>query len=179
MEFVNKLEKTIEGWLKPVPHLPEKGRKWLANNVWWLALIGVVLSVLSAVSAFYTALFTNNYLDYIDSFYKAYGIESPSYGLWGLNMSMYMLVMYIGIVVGAIIMSMAINHLKSKHEKGWDLMFLAMLVSVVIQLISLLFNLGNLIGGILSVAIGATIGSYLLFEIKPYFEKVKTTKKSE
>jgi len=179
MQFVNKLEKTIEGWLKPAPHLPEDWRKWLSNNVWWLALIGVVLSVLSAASAFYTALFTNNYLNYINSFYKAYGIESPSYGSWGLNMSMYMLVMYIGIVVGAIIMGMAIKHLKSKQEKGWDLMFLAMLVAAAAQLISVLFNLSNLIGGILSTAIGLAIGSYFLFEIKPYFKKTKTTKKSE
>jgi len=179
MELVNKLEKIVGGWLKPVPHLPEKGRKWLADNVWWLALVGVVLSVLSAISAFYGAMFGNNYANYVDSIYKAYGINNPNSGVFGLNMSMYMLVMYIGIVVGAVIMGLAINHLKVKHKKGWDLMFLALLVSIAIQVVSVLFNLNNLIGGILSVAVGAAIGSYFLFEIKSYFKKAETAKKSE
>jgi len=149
----------------------------LADNVWWLALAGVILSILSAVSAFYRAMFADNY---VDDIYRGYGISYPHSDVFGLNMSAYMLIMYIGIVIGAVIVGLAINHLKIKHKKGWDLMFLALLVSIVIQVVGALFNLSNLVGGILSVVIGAVIGSYLLFEIKPYFKaETKKEKKSE
>ena len=180
MKLVNKLEKTVEGWLKPAPHLPEKSRKWLADNVWWLALAGVILSILSAVSAFYRAMFADNY---VDDIYRGYGISYPHSDVFGLNMSAYMLIMYVGIIASAVIMGLAINHLKIKHKKGWDLMFLALLVSIVIQVVGVLFNLSNLVGGILSVVIGAAIGSYFLFEIKPYFKaetkKAETTKEKK
>ena len=49
MKSIYKLEKMIESWLKPVPHLPTEWRKWLADNAWWLTIIGVVLSTISVL----------------------------------------------------------------------------------------------------------------------------------
>jgi hypothetical protein len=43
METINKLETTVAGWYTGLPHLPKTFTQWLAANVWWLALIGVVL----------------------------------------------------------------------------------------------------------------------------------------
>lgn len=68
---------------------------------------------------------------------------------------------------GIIIEAMAISPLKVGRKKGWDLMFMAMLVGV----------LGGLISAVLSVrlfdivfqAIGLFIAGYFLFEVRNYF----------
>ena len=52
MKSIYKLEKMIESWLKPVPHLPTEWRKWLADNAWWLTIIGVVLSTISVLGRY-------------------------------------------------------------------------------------------------------------------------------
>lgn len=179
MDSINKFEKMVEGWLKPLPHLPEKGRTWLANNVWWLALIGVIGSVLGAINMFYAASVASRYVNYVNDIYSAWGVSNPhSSGFLGLDWSLSLIISTLGLAAGAVLMAIAISPLKTKQKKGWDLMFLAMLVSVAVQLVGVLFDFGNLIGGVLSAAIGAAIGVYFLFEIKPYFKKAEAKKKA-
>jgi hypothetical protein len=47
MDAVYQLEKTVEKWFENMPHLPKFVRAWLADNIWWIALISVILDVLS------------------------------------------------------------------------------------------------------------------------------------
>jgi hypothetical protein len=49
MDQLKKLESIISKWLKPVPNLPQSVKKWLSENVWWLAIISLVVSVISAL----------------------------------------------------------------------------------------------------------------------------------
>ena len=56
MEFISQLERTVQGWLKAVPHLPEGARKWLGDNIWWIAAIGAVLTGIGVLGIFITLL---------------------------------------------------------------------------------------------------------------------------
>jgi hypothetical protein len=44
MDSLYKLEAIIASWYKSAPPLPENTRRWIAVNLWWLTLIGVILS---------------------------------------------------------------------------------------------------------------------------------------
>ncbi len=49
MESLQKLEATVGEWYKGMPHLPKNGQRWLAENAWWLVLIGVILGAIGAI----------------------------------------------------------------------------------------------------------------------------------
>ena len=176
MESVNKLEKTIEGWLKPIPHLPATWRKWLGENLWWLTLIGVILSVIvvfTIIGAMFTAM---SFLGSVNSIYGMYGITTASYSGWWMMASVASLVF---MVVTVAISSMAISPLKVQKKKGWDLLFLVFIVNIVSSVVSVIlnFNMMTLIPGLIGTAIGAAISAYFLLEVKSQFNGVTAVSK--
>ena len=40
----DELEMKLKRWYDRVPHLSSYSREWLSNNIWWMALIGVVFN---------------------------------------------------------------------------------------------------------------------------------------
>ena len=68
METLHKLEDTIEGWLKPLPHLPEDWRKWIANNSWWITLIGVIISAFGILGLAYALMIAISFFGAVSSF---------------------------------------------------------------------------------------------------------------
>lgn len=164
MESLHKLEDMVEGWLKPVPHLPETWRKWLANNAWWLTLIGVILSIFAIIALFGAlSLFTAT-----TSIYGAYAAEviaETHTAMWTTAIWISLALM----VVITVIEALAISPLKKMSKKGWDYMFLALVISVVSSLITAVLNVN--IGSLLSAVISAAIGSYILFELRSHFKK--------
>lgn len=166
MDSIHKLEDMIEGWFKPLPHLPAAGRKWLAENLWWITLVGVILAAWAALTAYQS-------LSYLDNLNSAFG------GLVGNiiaqnNGQFWQTSVYISIAlltVTAVIEAIAISPLKAMSKKGWDLMFLATIVGVASSLVSGILNAQ--ISGIFGAIIGAAIGAYLLFEIRSSFSSAK------
>lgn len=164
MKELNKLEDMVAKWLKPLPHLPAAGQKWIATNVWWLELIGVVMLAFSAISL-------------IGVLMMALGLSATFWGVAafsgfaalssGLTMLFY--------VASTVVMAMAISPLKALKKKGWDLLFLALAINAVNAVVGALvsFNPVTFITSILSGAIGVAIGAYFLFEIRSYFVAVK------
>jgi hypothetical protein len=162
METVHKLEETIGGWLKSFPHLPKTWTDWLAKYAWLLVLIGVILSALGAVMLLFAVLA-------IGAVTSVYGIVvEPLHNSWWYITTVITLVL---LVVTVIIDAMAVGPLKAMKSKGWELLFLTFLVSVVSELVSVLYNFGNIISAIIAVVVSA----YILYELKPYF-KPKATK---
>lgn len=164
MEIVTKVEQMVSGWMKDLPHLPKELTKWLAENAWWLTIIGVVvggfgiLGVLSAMTAGSALL-------------GALGV--PALGGMLLVGS---LVSLAGTAAGVVVEAMAISPLKAMQKKGWDLMFLATLVSFAGAVVSSLIGV-NIVGVLMS-AVGAAISFYVLLEVKSYFgAKAKTEDK--
>jgi len=176
MESINKLEKTIEGWLKPIPHLPITWRKWLGENVWWLTLLGVILSVIAVftiIGAMFTAM---SFLGSVNSIYGMYGMTSGSYSSWWMISSVASLVF---MVVTVAISAMAVNPLKAQKKKGWDLLLLVFIVNIVSSIVGVIlnFNIMTLIPGLIGIAIGAAISAYFLFEVKSQFNGVTAVSK--
>jgi hypothetical protein len=170
MESIHKLENMIEGWLKPIPHLPTEWRKWLAANVWWITLVGVVLSVIGVLGLIFALINAMAIFGAVSSFYSVYGVSTAqTYTGWWILATAVSLVF---LVVTIVIEAMAVKPLKSQNKKGWDLMFLVFLIGVVSQLVGIVlnFNAMSLIPSIIFTALGIAIGAYFLFELRSYFK---------
>jgi hypothetical protein len=165
METISKLEVTIASWYKGLPHLPEGARKWIANNVWWLVLIGVILSLMVLIPAFSVLFFSNAVI-------TAYGAPSDYYGAAFIPALLSLIILVADLVLSIL----AISPLKAQHKRGWTLLFMTMLLGVLSAVLSLLASqqFGSFISGI----IGTAIGGYFLFEIRDRFSLVgaKTVK---
>lgn len=164
MELVHSLERTLSEWYAQAPHLPVEARKWLANNVWWLAIIGIVLSVFAILSVIgivfaafgLSAMFASStYSPYADVAFSAVWLAA--------------LVGLISLGITTALLAMAVNPLKTKAKKGWTILFVIALISLVLQVAGdiLSFNLA----GILVAVLWSAIGAYFLFEIRGEFGK--------
>lgn len=163
MEQVHKLENMIEGWLKPLPHLSTDWRKWIAKNVWWITLIGVVISVMG-IFGLLTAL---SIFGAATSFYGAMmysAVVQTHGGFWFVFMYASLALLALTTVIEA----MAISPLKVQHKKGWDLLFFAYLAGVASGVVTGVFNIDVM--GLIGTAISAVIGAYFLFEVRSYFK---------
>ncbi len=165
MESLSKLEKMVQGWLKPLPHLPESARKWIATNIWWLELIGVIILALSGVTLIGSILF---------SLGLAAAVLGAGVVYTGLA-TLSAVVSLIFMVASVVVMAMAISPLKNLKKRGWDLLFLALLINCASIVLSALFNFNfaSFLSSIFSGAIGVAIGAYFLFEIRSYFVSIK------
>jgi hypothetical protein len=126
MSVLNKIETKVAGLLKSVPHLPKGGQKWVADNAWWIVLIGVVASAISILVAI-GAIFT--YLAFVGnaSSYYGYYVASPYGGGWVLATIVSLAFSVALLIVSA----MAVGQLKSHNRKGWSLLFVAWLLSAL------------------------------------------------
>jgi hypothetical protein len=161
MESVNELEKTVAQWYKNVPHLPKEFTKWLADNIWWLVVIGVVLAVLGLLALIPLALFSLGLSAGVNAIYPTY--TAGGFGLvW-----MGVLLSLVSLVVVTVLEAMAISPLKSKAKKGWTLLFIVAVVNALFSVLSNVVDL-NFFGIVMAVVVVAIHG-YFLFEIRSYF----------
>jgi len=170
MESIHKLEDKIEVWLKPLPHLPTTWRKWLSGNVWWIVLVGVIISAFGIFSLFSALSFLTATTNYYGAVLQEAGVQVHG-SLWSVSIYISIALLVVTVVLEA----MAISPLKTQNKKGWDLMFLAYLIGIASSVISALLNLE--IMSLIGAAISAVIGAYFLFEIRSYFKLVATVKK--
>jgi len=170
MEAVHNLEKTVAEWYKGLPHLPKELRTWLGTNVWWIVIVGVVLSVFAAFAAISALLIILGLGGLGAGLGANYGYGygaavSASIGVAWL----WSLVALAGLVVTLVLMLMAINPLKAKAKRGWTLLFVVLLVNIAVGVVQGLggFNIASIFFALLW---GAVEG-YFLFEIRDQFGK--------
>jgi hypothetical protein len=167
MEFINKLETTVVGWAKNVPHLPPAGQKWLGQNVWWIVLIGAIVSgiaLLFAIGALFTLIALLGAVT--ASYYGAYAAT----GVTGLTIAAA-IVSLVFVVFRVILLAVSVKPLKEMQKKGWVLLFIVWLLqglSVVISAV-LSFSIAGFLLGIIFGAIGLAVSGYFLFEIHGQF----------
>jgi hypothetical protein len=177
MESIHKLENTIEGWLKPLPHLPTNWRVWIAKNVWWIVLVGVILSVLGTLMLVAGIMTAMAAVGTVNSVYGAYGVNIvQDYSGWWYIASIVSMVFLVATIV---LEAMAITPLKAQNKKGWDLLFIVFLIGVASSVISAVLNIGSysVIANVIGSIIGIVIGAYFLFEIRSYFKSAVIVKK--
>lgn len=169
METLRKVELTVASWYEGAPHLPENGRKWLAVNLWWLTLIGVVLGVIGA-STLLMALFAGAAILTLSGNLTVATGGTLAYAAF---------ITLTFAVANIVLMAVAIAPLKALRKPGWTLLFATVLVNVLSLVVSFVFyyNLMSLLWGLVFAAVGA----YFLFEVRGFYEvaptKGKTAKK--
>lgn len=171
MELLSKLERTVKGWLKDVPHLPVSVRQWLGENIWWLVVIGTVLTGI-AVLGLIGSLFTN--IGVLStpaaSFYA-----STTFITW---LIINAIVALIFTAIEFVLMVNAISPLKAKQKKGWVLLFATWLVGIVAMVVGAILTLNPLsfIGNLIFGAIWVALTGYILFEIHGEFAHTERSK---
>ncbi|MDB5183508.1 MAG: hypothetical protein JWO07_189 [Candidatus Saccharibacteria bacterium] len=164
MATASNLESTIGGWYKSVPHLPKAGQEWLAENVWWLALIGAIVSVLGLLVVIPLFLGALALTSVVTTANVGYGMYGGGYGgLYWLST----LISIVSYILTTVLLVMSVSQLKVHKKKGWTLLFWSYLISFVLAVVGDLVSLN--IFSIVSSAIGAAIAGYFLYEIRSFF----------
>lgn len=164
MELISKLEKIVLGWAKNMPHLPVAGQKWLATNVWWIVLVGAILSGIALLVSIGT-LFTAIAL--ISATSSLYYVSGSYTGIAVLNAA----VSLVFLLASGLLLAFAVKPLQYMQKKGWVLLFMTLLVqalSVIVNAV-LSFSVVGFIIGIIFGAIGVAIGAYFISEIHGQF----------
>lgn len=181
---IEKIEKMIEGWLKPLPRLPEGLTKWLANNAWWLTLIGAVLTALAIITTIGAMLIAIPIILGLETALHTYGAYAGMYSSAYSYSWLWLIASVISVaalVIQGILMAMAISPLKAMNKKGWDKLFLSYLVGAIATIVSIVINF-NIVTFVFSAAFSLVflaIGAYVLFETKKYFRTNHKTEKPE
>lgn len=167
MDSLKNLETMVASWYKSVPHLPKSGQKWLAENAWWLTLVGVIFGAIGVASMLMAVMVAGSLL---------VGFGGPIGAVAGGFVFLATLFWMAFAVVNIVIAAIAVGPLKTMSKKGWSLLFLVSLLNVLSLLVTFLFhlNLMSLLWGLLFTAVGA----YFLFEIRSYYHTEKSAKKS-
>ena len=166
MQQIETIEKLVAGWYAQVPHLPAGGRKWLADNAWWIVIVGLVLSVFGLLGLLSVLFLAGTALTVLGG--AAGGIGGAAVGAAvGGAVLIAGLVSVAVYLVEVVLMGMAISPLKEHKKRGWNLIFYVTLLNVVSVVVSgvLNFNIPSLVFGLIWIAIGA----YFLFEVRGLF----------
>lgn len=171
MDFLRKLETTVAGWLRNVPHLPPNARKWLGDNIWWIVAIGAVLTALGVLGLIGTIMTTLSVLSSPVASYYA----STTFVGWAIVTSLVSLVF---MVIEGVLLALAISPLKEKQKKGWVLLFATWCVGVISVVVSAILTLNPfaIIGSLIFGAVWAAFAAYFIFEIHGEFAHVERSK---
>lgn len=166
METVNKLEKFMADLLKKLnlPKLPKGFTDWLVENVWWIALVGAILTGLGALALLGTVS-------------ASLALSTAFGGLVFVGATLVGVALVGGLVslaitiVEVIILAKAVKPLQDRKIEGWNLLFLGFLLGVAMTAVDLVFKLLGLnILGFISAAVWGVLWTaayaYLLFGIK-------------
>lgn len=175
MELLSKLERTVAGWLKDVPHLPIGARKWLGENIWWIALVGAILT---GIAVIVTASEVFGYIGRYNSPAISYYVSTAFVGWLLVTTSVSLVFM----TIQGILLAASVTPLKDKQKKGWVLLFATWLVGVISSVVAavLTLNAFSIIGSLIFSALWAAIGAYFIFELHGEFahtEKSAGTKR--
>lgn len=171
MKLLTKLEHYILRIIRDLPHLPIGVRKWVSENIWWVAIVIAILSTLSAVLSLFAVLGLLTALSTVAGTYYA----ASTFVAWGVVTA---LVSFVFAAVQAGLLFMAVNPLKERNKKGWVLLFAAWLLGIISTVVSAILTL-NPFGFITSLLFGAlfaAIWGYILFEIHSQFNHTLHTK---
>lgn len=165
MKIVKKIEKLVEEWIRPLPRLPKSAQKWVAINIWWLQLVGVVVLAISGVGILATLSLALN----------ANTAVFDLSNLGGITMPIISIISLVSMLLNVIVMGMAVSPLKSFKRKGWDLLFIAVLINCFSVFLSAITRLSfsAFVSSVFSGAVIIIISTYLLFEIRSFFVSTK------
>jgi hypothetical protein len=171
MEHLTKLEKKLLKWGESLPHLPKAAREWLGANIWWIALIGAILSGISVIVNLNSLFDTIAVLGTIGATYFA----TTSITSWMIVTS---LVSIFFTALSTVVLAFSIKPLQNKEKKGWVLLFVTWLLSALSTVVMAVLSLSvfSFIVGLMFGAIWLAISGYFLFEIHGQFAHAEKSK---
>jgi uncharacterized membrane protein YhaH (DUF805 family) len=155
---MESLERTFAKLYEDMPHLPTPGREWLAKNVWWIALLAAIFGALSILPVLAIVFGIGLIASFLGG---PVGVVLSGTLLVAAVVSMTYLLLF------TIIAGMAVSPLKARQRKGWDYLFIIILLGLISITLNLIFAFD--ISSLLVGALGFAIGGYFLFEIRTYF----------
>lgn len=165
METIQNLKTTVASWYKNVPHLPSEARTWIARNIWWIVMIGVILGAFGVLSIVSLTFFAGALLAGLG------GVVGAAVGGFAI---VAVLVSLAFSIVCLVIAALAISPLKAMKQRGWDMLFLLAVIQVVSLALSLVLTFD--IFGTLWGLVWAAVGGYFLFEIRGHFDPLLAKK---
>ena len=170
MSVLSDVELTIHKFLQSVPDLPKDSQKLLAENAWLFTLIGVFLAALSV--PFYINLL--QLALEVSPGFSGYFVSTGYGNPW----TFAAVVSVFFTVVASIIAATAISPLKQLERRGWEILFIVLVVNAVEVVFKSFidFDLFGFFFAILVGLLGLGISAYFLFQIRPYFKSVKIVK---
>jgi len=171
MELLSKLEHTIAGWLREVPHLPSDVRKWLGDNLWWIALVGAIVTAIGVLGQV-VVLLSN--LSMLGSPVIAYYASTTFLALSIVKT----IITLVFLTLSCILLALAVTPLKEKQKKGWVLIFGSWLVSVASVVVGAIitFNPFSFLTNVIFGSLGLIVGLYFVFEVHGQFAHVEKSK---
>jgi hypothetical protein len=143
METKLPLEKELEPiFLQKFPAFPDEVKEFLVKYGPYLMLVGALLGISALIGA-YGVLGGS----------ELYGIGLNAYGGGGIQLWIGMAIT----LVVLIIYLLAFKPLKERKKKGWDLLYYALLLNLVANIVQL---------NIFSLIFGAIIGFWVLFQVR-------------
>lgn len=143
MEKQLPLEKEMRDLFAKFPAFPDSLIDILVTLAPWLVLLGALLGILGVLGL----------LGLGAAYVGAIGISA-----YGSSWQFYLGI--IGGAISAILYLMAFTPLRTQKKRGWDLLYYAFLVNLMIYLVTI-----NIFGLIISFL----IGGWVLFQIRPKY----------
>ena len=157
--------KWFENFFKSWPQLPKGFVDWLSKNVYWLALVGGILSLLVGVIGLIGLPTTLSASSTLDDFARAFGVSTQL--SWQFKFSA--VVSVVQSLVSGVLLLLAYTPLKAMKASGWKFLYWNALLVWSLNIIYALITI-NIFSIVLNVVFGA-IGLWILFSIRPAFNK--------
>ena len=170
MKYVKKIEDWAEDLHKKLPHLPKSAQTWLAQNIWWIAIVGAGLSAISVIASLQFIATLSSPTAFYG--YPLVGVTHTGYAITTALISLAF------VVVTGLLLALAVKPLRAQSRKGWTLLFYALLVEAVSVVVNAIVNF-NIFGFFFQIIFGAVfvaITAYFIFEIRSHFLRTIRTK---
>lgn len=165
MSLLKQAENTLADLFKGAPKLSKDTKDTLVKVLPWLALIGGLVNLWSALSAYRWA---NMFKD-TENFFTAIGAPQVVQNRWSVWV-------WIAIIVGVIqgvILILAFTKLQKKAKAGWDMLLLSGLIGVAYSVFSVFFDgFGYGGGGFVGLVFGLIVSAvvfWLLFSVRDMY----------
>jgi hypothetical protein len=168
MKTIRRAEEIIASWHEALPHLSQRARVWLAENIWWVVLVWVIVVIVGMLGALSKV--------FLGGAVSALLIALGGFAGAALG-SFILLVILVPVafsIANLVLVGLSVSPLKARRRRGWTLLFIAQLINLAVVITRLIFGMTipAVFGGFASVLLGL----YVLFEIRSYFGRSMTAK---
>lgn len=154
-QLVKGLDSELEKIFKSAPHLPKKVVDVLVKIAPYLVLVSGLFMITGGLRS----IFDVGSLNRIHTYFM--GTPSIYFYLVGILQ-----------ILTGVVSVMAYKPLKENDLQGWYMLFCLTLLELVMNLLSIFFLRGGLIGLLISLV----LSFYILYEVKPAYQTAKVAK---